>query len=124
MKFTGQILTLAFFLINSTVWANTSEPPRFDAGFNQEQVEIFSGDAAEYSNFESNFNEQHSEVQWDNNAQSDMIMMSGRPGPGGGGGGTGPGEAVPIDTHVYALMIVALLFIVFYTRQTTAQKTN
>ncbi|GEM_PF-6726950 len=46
------------------------------------------------------------------------------PGGQGGLGGDGFGTTVPIDTHVYALVIVALLFIVFYTRQTTAQKTN
>lgn len=38
--------------------------------------------------------------------------------PGGGGGGVGPGGiASPVDMYVYALIIVAFLFIVYFSRK-------
>ena len=40
------------------------------------------------------------------------------PPPGGGGGGTGPGApASPIDMYGYVLGLVAILFIVYYSRR-------
>lgn len=38
--------------------------------------------------------------------------------PGGGGGGVGPGTpASPIDMYVYVLGVVAILFIVYYSKK-------
>ncbi|MDQ0591664.1 hypothetical protein QFZ37_000033 [Chryseobacterium ginsenosidimutans] len=47
--------------------------------------------------------------------------------PSNGGGGTGPGApgsppAAPIDMYVYALGIVAIMFIVFFTKKYTSKK--
>ncbi|ASW74803.1 signal peptidase [Chryseobacterium piperi] len=46
-----------------------------------------------------------------------------RPGEEGGGGGVTPGGAAsPIDMYVYALSIVAVTFIVFFTKKYKSQK--
>lgn len=44
--------------------------------------------------------------------------------PGGGAGGTGPGAppASPIDMYVYALSVVAILFIVFFATKIKKQE--
>lgn len=43
--------------------------------------------------------------------------------PGGGTGGSGTGEqAAPIDMYVYVLSIIAIMFIVFYTKKYKSQK--
>lgn len=45
------------------------------------------------------------------------------PNPGGGAGGVGPGApASPIDMYVYALSVVAILFIVFFSVKNKSQK--
>ena len=53
-------------------------------------------------------------------------VLSAEPGPpapppgggGGGGGGVGPGGlASPVDMYVYVLGIVAILFIVYFTKK-------
>jgi hypothetical protein len=53
-----------------------------------------------------------------------LIMNAQPPDPGGGGGGTGPGAppASPIDMYVYALGMVAVMFIVFFTKRYKDQK--
>lgn len=59
------------------------------------------------------------------------LLVSAQPGgsgngPGSGGGSTGPGAqeppSSPIDMYVYALSIVAVLFIVFFTNKYKSQK--
>jgi hypothetical protein len=43
--------------------------------------------------------------------------------PDGGTGGSGTGEpAAPIDMYVYVLSIIAVMFIVFYTKKYKSQK--
>jgi hypothetical protein len=46
------------------------------------------------------------------------------PNPGGGGsGGNGTGaQASPIDMYVYALGIIAVMFIVFFTKKYSSKK--
>ncbi|MEY8758830.1 signal peptidase [Chryseobacterium tongliaoense] len=44
-----------------------------------------------------------------------------RPGDGDGGGGSTPGAA-PIDMYIYALVIAAVMFIVFFTKKYNSQK--
>jgi len=52
-----------------------------------------------------------------------LIMNAQPPDPGGGGGGTGPGApASPIDMYVYALGMVAVMFIIFFTKRYKDQK--
>ena len=52
-----------------------------------------------------------------------MFVMAQPPNPTGGSGTVGPGAtASPIDMYVYALGIIAVLFIAFFTRRYTAKK--
>ena len=52
-----------------------------------------------------------------------LIMNAQPPDPGGGGGGVGPGApASPIDMYVYVLGVVAVMFIVFFTKRYKDQK--
>jgi hypothetical protein len=52
-----------------------------------------------------------------------LIMNAQPPDPGGGGGGVGPGApASPIDMYVYVLGMVAVMFIVFFTKRYKDQK--
>lgn len=56
------------------------------------------------------------------NAQGSSGPGGGQPPqPGDGGGSVGPGAA-PIDMYVYLLSIVAILFIVVFTRKYKGQK--
>ena len=65
-------------------------------------------------------------------AEETTVVMKGTgpvgPGgnPNGGGGGTGPvgpgAPASPIDMYIYALGIVAILFIIYFTKSTGHQK--
>jgi len=46
-------------------------------------------------------------------------------GPGDGAGGSGPGAptpATPIDMYVYALGIIAIMLITFFTKKYTGKK--
>ncbi len=122
MNYISRITTFAFLIFYGIVCANTSAPSDFTSGFNNSQHEVSSQDAPAPPIFESGFDEgQNSESLWTDKTTPEISVLAR---PGSGGGVVGPGQAVPIDTHVYALMIIALLFIVFYTRQTTAQKAN
>lgn len=61
-----------------------------------------------------------------------LVNAQGSSGPGGGqppqpggngGGGVGPGgDSVPIDMYVYVLSIVAVVFIVYFTKKYKSQK--
>ncbi|MBT2622169.1 MULTISPECIES: signal peptidase [Chryseobacterium] len=56
------------------------------------------------------------------NAQGSSGPGGGQPPqPGDGGGSVGPGAA-PIDMYVYALSIIAVLLIVFFTKKYKNQK--
>ncbi|WP_027380198.1 hypothetical protein [Chryseobacterium daeguense] len=41
---------------------------------------------------------------------------------GGGSGGNGTGAASPIDMYVYALGVIAVMFIVFFTKKYSSKK--
>lgn len=58
------------------------------------------------------------------NAQGSSGPGSQPPRPGGNGeGGVGPGgESVPIDMYIYVLAIVAIAFIIFFTKRYKGQK--
>jgi hypothetical protein len=52
-----------------------------------------------------------------------LLVNAQPPNPGGGAGGTTPGAvASPIDMYVYGLAIIAMLFIVFFTKKSKSQK--
>ncbi len=52
-----------------------------------------------------------------------LLVNAQPPNPGGGGGGVGPGApASPIDMYVYALGIIAVMFIAFFTKKYSSNK--
>lgn len=55
-----------------------------------------------------------------------LLVSAGPPMPpdgGNGGNGTGGGDAAaPIDMYIYALSIIAIVFIVFFTKKYNSQK--
>ncbi|SIQ37805.1 hypothetical protein SAMN05880574_11178 [Chryseobacterium sp. RU37D] len=55
-----------------------------------------------------------------------IVMINAQPGggPPGGGGGTTPGAlpSSPIDMYVYALGIIAVMFIAFFTKKYSSNK--
>jgi len=54
---------------------------------------------------------------------STLFVNAQTPGPPGGTGGSGTGSlASPVDMYVYVLGIIAVFFIVLFTRKYTAAK--